>query len=509
MKKQEEAKNHYNTEYERDVLGCILAKPERLSTAKTVLGKAGAEAFYHLDAQEIYKACLELEAKNEVIGITTVNEVLKRKGKVVKQKKGKALDLDALEKLTTYAIESNILFEQELKKIREYALHRKVLTLFATGQKETLAEIYKDFEDLIEERQEISDRAKDEKPLSIAEIIEKGVPEIRCLVGEGLLPCEGYAMICGKAKQRKTTLALYLSLCLATKTNVFVKKDGGKEYAFPTLKKAKTLYLYGEAQVGFVMSLFTSLIKGFKARGREITEEELNSVKIKRNRDVVLDTEEGLTALRKLLKIERWDMVIIDPLTLFMSGDIDKGQSALVVINALQKLSQEFHCLFLLVHHGRKDRAEKGESVDKMDSILGSSTLRNNYESCIFIERWSESKGDMIKQCTFEFRNAAIPDPLIIKLDPDTFLPEPKSKAEAVSLAVVDVFQLRDLINESFNGAGFPTEVVALASEYFDVSSTRIYNLLAEGKVRGLFEKEKGKGGKWVVAGESEEKREK
>lgn len=499
MEKKKETKDLFSLDYEKDILGCILVNgSDWLATSKTLLGKTGVKAFYSPEAQAIYQACLDLEKKGKVIGLPTVHEVLKKKGK------GK-IDLPFLESLTSYATENEALFEQELRDIRQFALHRRALGLALTMDGKDYEQINEELREYLEECQEAKSKGKGKKPLSIAEVLKKGVPQIRYLVGQGLLPCEGYSMICGKSKQRKTTLALYLSLCLATQTHVFVRRDGGKQYAFPTVKKAKTLYLYGEAQIGFIMSLFNAQMKGFKARGRAVTEEEQRSVEIMRNEDVFLDTDEGLTALRRLLKAEHYDLVIIDPLTLFVTGDIDKSQSALVIIRALQSLSQEFNCLFLVVHHGRKDRPDISASGDKMDNILGSSVWRGNYESCIFIERWSETKGALIKLCTFEFRNAEIPLPMIIELDSETLLPEPKSKEEALSVAVVDVFRLRDYMNDYFKGAGYPTEITDGASRHFETSTSRIYQLLKEGEVRGVFEKEKGKGGKWRVVKEEKE----
>lgn len=500
MEEKKQTKDPFSLDYEKDILGCILVKGlDWLATAKALLGKVGVKAFYSLEAQAIYQECLELEKEGKVIGIPTVYERLKKKGK-------SKVDLPFLENLTSYATENEALFEQELKDIRQYALHRRVLGLSLTMDGKDFATISQELKDFIEESQAIKSIGKDERPRSLDEDLKEGIPEIRYFVGDGLLPCEGYSMVCGKAKNRKTTLVLYFALCLATKTPIFLREDRGKQYAFPTLQKGKTLYLYGEGQAGFVLGILKSQVEGLeKLLGRKITEEEKSLIKRKRNKDVFLDTEAGIVALKGLLKAERFDLVIIDPLTLFVSGDIDKSQSALVVIRNLEGLSQEYGCLFLLVHHGRKDRPDEKAGADKMDNILGSSVLRNNYESCIFIERRGEKTASLLKLFTFEFRNAETPLPMTVMIDPNTYIPFPKDDKEVLSISVVDVFKLRDFMVENFPEGAFPTELVDLASRHFEVGTTRIYNLLKEGQVRGELKKEKGKGGKWFVVREGEE----
>jgi len=504
MKEEKQTQVPCSMDFEKDILGCILVKGlDWLAMTKTLLGKIGVNAFYSLEAQAIYNACLELENHGKPIGIVTVGDFLKKKGK-------DKIDLPFLESLTSYSVDNEALFIQELKDIRDYAYHRKILGISAMVDGKGLVEIEKDLKAFLEERQEAVGIGKDEEPQSVAKSLKEGVPEIRYLIGEGLLPSEGYSMVAGKAKQRKTTLCLYWALCLATKTPVFIRKDGGKQYAFPIVKQAKTLYLYGEGQIGFVLGIIKHQIEGLERRlNRKITEKEKGLIELKRNKDVYLDTKEGISALRKILKTpsgrvvskgsEQYDLVIIDPVSLFTTGDIDKSQCVLAIVNSLQRLSREFDCVFLLVHHGRKDRRDAQVGSDKMDNILGSSAWRNSYESCVFIERWSETKGALIKELTFEFRNAQSPDPMITELDPETLIPEPKSKEEALEASTIDVFRLRDLISREFDGKGFPTEIIDAVFQRYEVKQGRVRNLFAEGMMRGLFGREKGKGGRWFV----------
>ncbi|MBA7617663.1 hypothetical protein ES703_24979 [subsurface metagenome] len=465
------------------------------------MGKTEVKAFYSLEAQAIYQACLDLEKEGKAIGLPTVHEVLKKKGK------GK-VDLPFLESLTSYATENEAVFEQELKDIRQYALHRRALGMSLTMEGKDYEQINEELREYLEECQEALSQGKDERPRSLTQDLKDGIPEIRYLVGNGLLPCEGYSMVCGKAKNRKTTLVLYFALCLATKTPVLLREDRGKQYAFPTLQKGKTLYLYGEGQAGFVLKVLKCQKEGLeKLIERDITEEETDLIERKRNKDVFLDTEEGITALKRLLKAEHYDLVIIDPLSLFTTGDIDRSQSAVVVVRTLETLSLEFGCLFLIVHHGRKDSREKDktENEDIMDNILGSSSLRNHYEGCIFIERRGKKTASLLKQFTFEFRNAESPLPMNVMIDPKTHIPFPKDDREILSISVVDVPKLADFLRDELGGEAYPTELVDLACKHFEVKEGRIFDVLAEGKVRGVFEKDKGRGGKWRLVGKEEE----
>jgi len=509
MEKKKEGKDLFSLDYEKDILGCILIKgSDWLATAKALLGKTEVKAFYSPEAQAIYQACLDLEKKGKVIGLPTVHEVLKKKGK------GK-IDLPFLESLTSYANENEALFEQELRDIRQFALHREAVGTAMMIEGKDFATILQEQKAFVEECQEALSQGKDERPRTLTQDLKDGIPAIAYLVGDGLLPKAGYVMIAGKSKNRKSTLALYFAHCLATKTNVFQGKGGDNRYAFPTIQRGKTLYLFAEGQRGFILGILKRQKEGLEREiiKRTITEEETDLIETKLNQDakVFLDTDEGVVALERLLKAEHYDLVIIDPLTLFVTGDIDKSQSALKIVRTLETLSHKYGCLFLVVHHGRKDRPEASKDIEVMDNILGSSIFRNNFESGLYLEKRKkgtgaeDETGSLFKKITFEFRNAKTPPPLSVAIDPQSFLPFVVEEKEVMSYAGVDVYKLRDFVNDYFKGEALPNELVNAASKHFDVGTKRIYNVLKEGDLRGVFEKEKKRGGKWRVAKEEEE----
>lgn len=479
-------------ELEKEIIGCLILFPTELAQSKNTLGEIGNEAFYSSKLRLVYKALLKMEEQEIPIAIETVSPFIKEKFK-------EEIPGNFLVDLVNKAIGEELL-KYQLKKLKELYFKRKLQSIsirsFQAVNNEASVEEIK--QELMDSLAEIKITEEKRKPITAKELLEKKLPKYPYFIGKGLLPKQGYTMIVGKAKEGKTMLALYFALCLAEGCPVFMR-ESDKTGVFPVPHKAKTLFLFRENSETMLKAIITKQRKGVEMLlNRKIKDKTLSSIKLLRPRTLYLDIVKGQRELEQVIKNNPVDLVVIDPLSRFITKEMNRMEVVVEIANFLDNLNEKYGCAFLLLHHFRKLAAGEKEAPDPFERITGSAGWRNCLVSCIAMEKKSERKSRNIKKLSFEFRYEESLDPITIIRDSNTLIFKPITEEEVLEGAS-SVSQLVEIIQKEFKNGVRYSVISSVASERFGVTKQRIAELLKKGIEEGLIGKEKGKTGKYFV----------
>ncbi|GAI09348.1 unnamed protein product, partial [marine sediment metagenome] len=102
-------------ELEKQVIGCLLLRPEKLPLAKDILGEMASQVFYNSSMSLIYQALVRMEEEGAPIDIVLARSFIKEK---FKEKIPAVLFADLINDVVSLRS-----FEYNLKKIR--ALYQK------------------------------------------------------------------------------------------------------------------------------------------------------------------------------------------------------------------------------------------------------------------------------------------------------------------------------------------------------------------------------------------------
>lgn len=488
---------NYDYGKEQSVLGNLLSENAKEVIPKIIkiFGNLHKSIFYSPKHQPIYQAIIELHNQGKPIHPKTIGPYLRGKTK-------EDIPDTYLLMLLTQDLGASIT-EEWAKELRDLAIRREIQKTAATilNKVEDESKTGQIIEETLEEFTNFRRTQREQiKAITAKELIETPLPENQYLIGGGLIPRHGYTMLVGKAKEGKTMLALNIALCLATKTP-FLMKRGEKIGLFPVPEAKRTLFLLRENVDRTMQSFLEKQVRGMgKKLGKKI-EESLDLIKFVRPKTTYLDLKEGLSELRNLLDTHRPALVVIDPLSRFLTSDMNKMETAIKVVNALDSLGEEYDCAFLLLHHFRKRGKDDTELEDVFERITGSGGWRNSYVSCLALERRHKGRSSHIKKLSFEFRTHEPIDPIVVERDPETLLFEQITEEEAFE-GTSTVEGLVEIIKEFKSGVRYSL-ITGVASQRFGVTKARIATLLKKGIEEGLISKGKGKEGKYYTLGQT------
>jgi len=470
---------------EQTVLGDLLVWPkELLPEVVKAFGDLGESVFYSQMHRAIYKGIVELDEMGKPISPKLVWFYLK--GKKLKEAVAKKYLFELIDQG-----EGKSISEEFAKQLKDEAVRRQIGELALRTAEKVKTEDQGTL-DIVEEAQEgftrLGKSLGEEPRLRTArELLETSSPEVECLVGGGLLPKHGYTMLAAKAKEGKTGAALNMVLCLAADLPFLTRR--GKREGFPVAGPKKTLYLLREADED-VLRFLRKQKRGLEEKWEKDLTKALDLIHPYRPKATYLDLKKGLRELRKLLEDYRPDLVVIDPLSKFLTGDMNKMETATKVSNVIDELDEEFGCAFLLLTHFRKTGKNEAEREDIWERIIGSSGWRNSYVSGIAMERKDRRRSKNIKKFHFERRGEPL-EPIIVERDPDNLIWEQITAEEAFE-GTSTVRGLVEILEGLKQGAKYSL-IAEVASEKFGVSKTRIAELLKKGEEQRLISKKNEK----------------
>lgn len=201
-------------------------------------------------------------------------------------------------------------------------------------------------------------------------------------VSDGVLPLQSKLILFGQPKVGKSFLATQMAFSIAEglpwlgysthSTKVLNIQAEIAEVEFQTrLKRLPTDFAYGET------------IHGAKLLGT------------------------NLDLLYSRLEAVKPRVLIIDPLYMFMEGDLSNITDVTKCNTAIDQIINDFGCSVVVIHHSRKP---KDESSQGMMESLGSIAIPAFYDSILWLAKVAEG----INLLYFVLRNAKSPPPIML-----------------------------------------------------------------------------------------------
>lgn len=163
------------------------------------------------------------------------------------------------------------------------------------------------------------------------------------------------------------------------------------------------------------------------------------------------DTQECRSITRQLRTIEDLKLVILDPLSSFVSVDINKDPMAgSFVQGRLAAMSKELGATIMYVHHMNKIAKDKGQMTieDARNAVRGTSALVDGVRLVIAIwpgDKKSVEKVEQVKGCKCNFRNvfnaAVVKSNCPADIDIHTLLRESNGLLKAVDFGEYDKYK--------------------------------------------------------------------
>jgi len=209
---------------------------------------------------------------------------------------------------------------------------------------------------------------------------------------QALLYPKGLTVLGGEPKSGKTLFLLNLALALAN----------GKPFLnFEISEPCRVLIVQAELSEGRLQERMASLSKAWTT-----PEDRLYLATL---RGAFLNEKDGFETVRKIVDEVSPDVIGIDPLTEFFSGDENKGQDMRLFLDRLSQLTTGNRSV-IISHHLRK--SAEGGSPD-FNSLRGSSVLFGKVDTAIIIA--PELNGQITVD--FKTRNCARPAKIIAGYD--------------------------------------------------------------------------------------------
>jgi AAA domain/Domain of unknown function (DUF3854) len=225
--------------------------------------------------------------------------------------------------------------------------------------------------------------------LEYHELLRREYAEPPAIIGGGVLPRRGFAVVGGKPKLGKSSLVLNLMHCRAA----------GRPWLGFTTIPGRTLLLNAEiperelqARIRLQQSVLAA----------PIPEDRLFFVT---HRGIKLNRNEGLQTVRKLLEQTRADSLWVDPLARFFDGDENSARDVGRLVSAIDGLIQDLGVAVSLVHHTAKPTADDARHGGLR--LRGSSALFAAADSVLLLDRDEDAF-----TLSFELRHGREPEPM-------------------------------------------------------------------------------------------------
>jgi RecA-family ATPase len=258
--------------------------------------------------------------------------------------------------------------------------------------------------------------------LSVPDLLARQFPATDSLVGNGLIDKSGAILISGPQKIGKSLFGTQLALSLAARQDFLDFPVGNVNYG--------SLILQAEVAPKRMQERFQKQVAGFpaEAQQRVLSASVFSSVK--------LDSPDGVNAVYAWVDEHHPDLLVIDPLSNFHTGDENVAQDMIRITNVLDGIRERGVAVALIHHHG-KGSAATGNVGHK---ARGSSVLPGWYDSHFSLE-WATFPTTV--RLRFELRHDETPEDRILKLNRETLQFEVQSdEAAQISLVVAAVREL-------------------------------------------------------------------
>jgi hypothetical protein len=227
--------------------------------------------------------------------------------------------------------------------------------------------------------------------IDAADLVVREFPDEPALVGGGLIVPRSLNVTSGPPKRGKSLFVL----------NREIRRAHGQPFlGFPTTP-GRTLYIQAEIPEANLKERYVAMLKGegLDADGLR------DHIKTVTRRGLFLDEPAGFDTVRRLIEQTQPDLVSLDPLARFFVGEENSAREMGRLINALDRLIQEYKIAVELVHHTGKP--VHGDPRQGGHRLRGSSALFGAADSVVILDRTQDAW-----LVSFELRHAEEPAPM-------------------------------------------------------------------------------------------------
>jgi len=203
-------------------------------------------------------------------------------------------------------------------------------------------------------------------------------------IEEGILPLKSKLLLFGEPKVGKSFMAMQMGYDIA-ENHKWLRFNTGEQDARVLYIQAEISEIELQSRIGFLPSEFAYA-------------ETIHSARL-------LGEQVGI--LTKRIEAIKPDVLILDPLYMFISGDLTEIADVTACNNVIDQIITEYDCSVIVVHHSRKPREESTQGIME---ALGSIAITAFYDSIL----WFEKLNNEASLLHFMLRNAKSPEALFI-----------------------------------------------------------------------------------------------
>jgi AAA domain len=260
--------------------------------------------------------------------------------------------------------------------------------------------------------------------IDAADLVTRDFPDEPALVGGGLIVRRALVVNSGPAKRGKSIVVL----------NREIRRAIGRPFlGFPTTP-GRTLYVQAEIPEPNLKQRLVLMLSDCPDVGRIDSEKLRGRLLTVTRRGLFIDEPDGYDAVRRLIEQTEPDLLSLDPLARFMTGEENSARDVGRLVNSLDRLIQEYRIAIELTHHAGKPTT--GDPRQGGQRLRGSSALFGAADAVTMLDRTQDGW-----TLTFELRHAEEPAPMTLERTASLWFTStgPPEKLLAVAALVKDM----------------------------------------------------------------------
>lgn len=245
------------------------------------------------------------------------------------------------------------------------------------------------------------------EPENVALFVTRELPRGAAMVGGGLLDEKSIQVLGGPSKVGKSMLALNQALSIAAGIPFLL--------TFEVPMPRRVLYVQAEIAPRPLQRRLQRMV-----RSEGIGPDAQEKLFVASAKGLKVTTRDGWTRVRDAAKEVGAEVLVIDPLSRFFTGDENKAGDAQRLVDALDGFVASLNLSVVLVHHHGKPPADGKPTRHGAQQLRGSSVLFDAFDSYLSLTRLKGEHTSGYARLTFDLRNEADPEPMTIFRDPET-----------------------------------------------------------------------------------------
>jgi hypothetical protein len=253
------------------------------------------------------------------------------------------------------------------------------------------------------------------QPVEANALLARTYHEPPAIIAGGLIPRQGLAIVGGPPKRNKSFTILQQAIC---------RSLGWPWLGFATSPGCTVSFNAEVPERETQLRLRTML-------GALAAPLPVGALHFVTDRGIRLDQRDGLRTFRTVIETLKPDLVQIDPLARFMSGDENSTREMGRLVGGLDELIQTYGLAVEIVHHTAKPSND--DPRDGGHRLRGSSSLFAAADSVLILDR----AGDGVFKLSFELRHDKEPEPILLRRTEHLWLERSGPPADLLQVAAI------------------------------------------------------------------------